>query len=461
MRKISEQLRNNLLLIAMVSIVFVTIIANISINLFFSNYIKASRTVDDLKVVSYIEKVYEDYEDYTPEAIMSIIHYAFSESVTVVLKDLKGQELWRSNSGDMMLGMNGTEVEDSSLSYRSYSMKQGDELIGFIDVGRAKSIVASLEDKKFLTAINSVFAVSFIFSMIIAILSSTRISRKFLQPIYRIKENIKLIEEGQYKCLKRVDTNTFELHEMYLSICELSERLNNQEQLRRRMTSDMAHELRTPVATLQSHVEAFMDGVWKPDMEKLSIIYDEITHLARLIQELSDLSIIENDKININEEKINLSTLLSNLLHRFEPLISSKKLTLIKSIEDNIFIFGDENHLNRIFINILSNAHKYTNEGGRILVYLSEDKENIKVIIEDTGIGISKEDIKLVFERFYRSDLSRSRGTGGTGIGLTITKTLVEANNGRIYLESEIGKGTRVICDFKRKKRMEEIKYEK
>jgi len=434
----------------MLSIVFVTIISNISINLFFSNYIKESRSRDDLKVVSYVEQVYEDYHDFTPDALMSIIHYAFSEAVTVILKDMSGNTIWSSNSGEMMSGMEGIEVSDSTLVFRNYPMEHGGKVIGSIDVGRPKSIIASIEDMRFLGTINIVFAVAFVFSVIIAIISSSRIAKRFLKPIYKIRENVDLIEGGRYKAVKEVETNTYELHEMSKSINDLAERLEKQELLRRRMTSDMAHELRTPLATIQSHIEAFIDGVWEPDVERLAIVHDEIIHLTKLIKELSDLSIIENDEIKINKSEMNLSRFMSNIVESFEPLIMGKNITINKEIHENIMVLGDKDHFNRILINILSNAYKYTNEGGQISVALKENHKTVEIIIEDTGIGIPKEDINLVFERFYRSDLSRSRGTGGTGIGLTITKTLVEANGGHISIESDLGKGTKVLCQFQR-----------
>lgn len=105
-------------------------------------------------------------------------------------------------------------------------------------------------------------------------------------------------------------------------------------------------------------------------------------------------------------------------------------------------------HLERIFINVLSNSYKYTNDEGEIFLGLKKEDQRARAVIKDNGIGIPEGDLKLVFERFYRSDISRSRGTGGTGIGLTITKTLVEANGGNITIESQVGQGTSVICEF-------------
>lgn len=449
-KKLSEELRNNFIIIAVLAIVFVTLVSNVSINMFFSDYLRSSRERDDEKVIAYVDKVFQDYKQLTPDAIMSIIHYAFSESVTVILKDNQGNSLWSSNSGDMMHCVDGTVVEESNLEFRTYPLNVKNTNIGFVDVGRVKSIINSIEDKQFITSINIVFGIAFLFSVIIAVIFSSRVSKKFLKPIYTLRENISLIEKGRYKELIPVDTKTHELHDMSISIEDLSERLNQQELLRRRMTTDMAHELRTPLSTLQSHIEAFMDGVWQVDLEKLSIVHGEVMHLTKLIKALSDLAIIENDEIKINKEEIDLSKVLRDEGESFEALAINKNITISYDLQEEVFVEGDRNHFHRIFINILSNSYKYTNEGGEILIALKTEGDGVEAVIKDNGIGIPKSDLKLVFERFYRSDMSRSRGTGGTGIGLTITKTLVEANGGTISIESEPGKGTIVRCHFKR-----------
>jgi signal transduction histidine kinase len=279
-------------------------------------------------------------------------------------------------------------------------------------------------------------------------ISSSRISRRFLEPIYLIKENARLIQDGKYKKLNEVRTNTFELHDLSQSVKELAERLEYQDTLRKRMTSDIAHELRTPLSTVQSHIEAFMDGVWEASPEKLSIIHNEIFRLTKLIKDLSDLSIIESDEIKLNKSRFNLSMLINNVIESFQLLFSEKNIHVQAEIQSGIELWGDADRLNQVFINILSNAFKYTNENGSVRISLEKQTDLIRAIVEDTGIGIPKEDIKHIFERFYRSDLSRNRGTGGTGIGLTITKAIIEAHNGRISVESEEGKGTKVIIEF-------------
>ena len=451
MIKISDQLRKYFVTISILSIAFITITTNLSINYFFSDYIRDSRSRDDVKVVQYVEQVYSNYEEFNSESLMIIMHYAFSEDVVIQIRDRDNNISWNSSTFGIDYGITDEYINnESNFSFRNYSFMYNGENIGSIDVGRPKSIISNIEDEKFLITINSIFGIASLLTLIIAYRSSNGISKKFLNPIYVIKENAKLIEQGKYKKLNEVETNTFELHELSVSVKELAERLNYQEALKRRMTTDIAHELRTPLAAIQSHIEAFMDGVWEPNDERLAVIHGEILRLTHLIKELSDLSIVEDDEIKLDADNVDLSVTLNDITDSYEPMFIEKNIKLNKNIQDNIVIVGDIDYLKRIFANILSNAYKYTNENGTVNVSLSQINDKIKISVSDTGIGIPKEDLKHIFERFYRSDLSRARETGGTGIGLTITKALVEAHGGTIKIDSEVGKGTNVIIELSR-----------
>lgn len=451
MIKISEQLRKYFVMISILSIAFITISSNIGINYFFSDYIRDSRSRDDLKVVQYVERVYSDYEELNSHSLMNIMHYAFSEDVIIQIRDKNNNISWNSSSYGTLYGMvDEYGNNEANFSFRSYPFIYNESEIGTIDVGRPKSIISNIEDEKFIVTINSIFALASVLTFIFAVRSSTRISKKFLNPIYAIKENAKLIEQGKYKSLNDINTNTFELYELSVSVKELAERLNYQEHLRKRMTTDIAHELRTPLAAIQSHIEAFMDGVWEPNDERLSVIHGEIIRLTKLIDELSELSIVEDDEINLKLSTINLSVVLNDIIDSYEPMFLDKNINLNKKIQNEVYMMGDMDYLKRIFVNILSNAIKYTNENGSASIFLEKIKDKIRITVNDTGIGIPKEDLKYIFERFYRSDLSRNRQTGGTGIGLTITKALVEAHEGTIKIDSEVGKGTSVIIEFNR-----------
>lgn len=449
MIKISNQLRKYFVIISILSIAFITITSNISINYFFSGYIRELRSKDDLKVVQYVENIYSNYEELNSHLFMNIMHYAFSEDVIIQINENNNNINWNSSLYGIMYGMEDEHSNNQDdFLYKSYPLIVNDINIGTVDVGRPRSIISNIEDKRFLIAINSIFVVASIISLIVAIRSSTHISKKFLNPIYEIKENAKLIEKGKYKKLIDVHTNTFELYELSVSVTELAERLSYQEALKRRMTTDIAHELRTPLAAIQSHIEAFMDKVWISNDERFEVIHKETVRLTKLIDELSELSIVEDDVINLKLRNVDISSILNEVLDSYESMFISKNIKLIKNIKNGINIMGDTDYLKRIFVNILSNAIKYSYENGTINVSLEEIDNKIKIMIKDTGIGIPKKDLKNIFERFYRSDLSRNRETGGTGIGLTITKALVEAHGGTIKIESEVDNGTNVIIIF-------------
>ncbi|WHH59977.1 HAMP domain-containing sensor histidine kinase [Petroclostridium sp. X23] len=455
MININNQLRKYFISIAIISVLFITIVSNISMNYFFTNYVKASRLQDDQKLVQYIERLYEDGGGILDErSLMNILHYSYSEAIDIKLKTNDNQVVWESGTSDIMMhGMMGGMIDRKAYSktnvvYKDYPMNYKEQQLGIISVGRPQSILVTTQDRGFVYTINGVYIAAFIFSMILAGILSMHVSKKFLKPIYSIKENAKLIENERYSQLHDVNTGTFELHDLSISIKELAEKLEYQDVLRKRLTTDIAHELRTPLATLQSHIEAFMDGVWEPTQEKLLGIHDEITRLTKLIKNLSDLSRIESEEIKLDLQPVNLSSILNNVVDNFEPLLISKDIKIKKYIQCDIEIMGDADRLNQIFINLLSNAYKYTNEEGQIIVRLTELKDKFSILIEDTGVGISKEDLSHIFERFYRGDVSRSRETGGTGIGLTITKALIEAHKGSVKIESEVSKGTKVMISF-------------
>jgi signal transduction histidine kinase len=209
------------------------------------------------------------------------------------------------------------------------------------------------------------------------------------------------------------------------------------------LTQDISHELRTPLTILQSHIEAISDGIWEPTPEKLAICKNEVERLIKLVEQLKDLTDIENHTIAREIERYNLSESIMQILEAFTLEFKEKDIKLVTNITQNVYIYGDKDKIGRAIINIISNALKYTNPWGSVYVSLNDAKNDIKITIEDTGIGIDQKDLPYIFERFYRSDESRSRKTGGTGIGLTIAKTLIETHGGKITVESQKGRGTR------------------
>ncbi len=223
------------------------------------------------------------------------------------------------------------------------------------------------------------------------------------------------------------------------------------EQSRRDFVADVSHELRTPLTTIKSYSETLAD---MPDCDRelqvrfLQVIANEADRMARIIRDLLTLSELDADKsIYKNPEPINVRDMVSSIVERMDITAKKREQTLVyHPINELPTISGHPDSLERIIINIISNALKYTPSGGKIEVYTSKVYKDICIKVVDNGIGISKEQLPNIFDRFYRVDKARSRDTGGTGLGLAIAKQTLESGfNGKIIINSELNKGTEVI----------------
>ena len=173
--------------------------------------------------------------------------------------------------------------------------------------------------------------------------------------------------------------------------------------------------------------------------------HEEIERLIKLVNSLRNLSRLEEVNLVLNRSSFNIGELLINIIKNFEPMYSKKKYKLSINSMPTIEVFMDKDKIIQIMDNVLSNAYKYLKNNGEVYLTLKKVQANIIIEVKDNGIGISKKDLPYIFERFYRSDKSRSRNTGGSGIGLTITKALVKAHGGKIDVYSEDGKGSKFV----------------
>lgn len=220
------------------------------------------------------------------------------------------------------------------------------------------------------------------------------------------------------------------------------------EQERRDFVSNVSHELRTPLTSMRSYLEALNDGAWKdPEVapEFLRVTQEETERMIRMISDLLSLSRIDSQRSQLQPELINLNEMMGYILDRFDMMIQSNDLPyhIVRDFtKRSIWVEVDNDKLMQVFDNILNNALKYSPDGGTITVRLHETHQNVVVSISDEGLGIPKKDLNKVFDRFYRVDKARSRAMGGTGLGLAIAKEVVKQHRGRIWVESEEGKGS-------------------
>ncbi|MGG1574160.1 sensor histidine kinase [Fictibacillus sp. NRS-1165] len=235
-----------------------------------------------------------------------------------------------------------------------------------------------------------------------------------------------------------------ELNELGQSLNELAALLKNQEAVRKNMTSDIAHELRTPLATLKSHLEAIEDGIFEATPDRMHSFREEIERLILLVQDLEQLTTFEAPDFILEKKQEELDLVILQSISTLKQSFDQKGVDVKYSDSVRINLWLDKKRMVQLFINLLTNALKFTPSGGNVIITSQKEPDTVFITIKDTGIGIPEEDVKKVFERFYRSEKSRNRQFGGSGIGLTIAKQLVEAHGGTIWITSVLGEGTTV-----------------
>lgn len=278
------------------------------------------------------------------------------------------------------------------------------------------------------------------------------LSRKMSLPLLEMERATREIARGNLN----VRVNTLpndELGSLGKAINYLAVETNEYRTKRSELFANISHELRTPITYLKGYANALRNNLYKTEEEKqqyLNIIENESDHILRLINDLFDLSKMEEGRINLQVEAINIIEILETSILKIELEIEKKGLNLVVGMDkDDLIISADGNRMEQIFINLFVNAIRYTTEGS-IYIRAWGDKDNVHVVIEDTGIGIPEEELPLIFERFHRVEKSRSRDYGGTGLGLAIVKNLVEIQHGTVTVSSEKNKGTRFELSFPR-----------
>ncbi|MDF2533440.1 MAG: two-component sensor histidine kinase, partial [Clostridia bacterium] len=296
-------------------------------------------------------------------------------------------------------------------------------------------------DLEFINSLNIVFIGVGVLALVSAIVLGNLIARGISRPIKNVISTAQGISRGNLDN-KIVEQSTIrEIDSLTGSINSMADILKQQEQLRKRLTADVAHELRTPLTTLQSHLEAMIDGIWEADSARLRSCHDEIIRISRLVGDLEKLARYEGENIILNKTEFDLVELIKSIAMNFEKKMLDKNISISISNEP-VEIFADKDKISQVVINLFSNAIKYAKEGGNVALSVFVEEGRTIMKIKDTGIGIEKEHLQRIFERFYRVDSSRSRLTGGSGIGLTITKAIIEAHGGTIEVQSEVGEGT-------------------
>jgi signal transduction histidine kinase len=232
----------------------------------------------------------------------------------------------------------------------------------------------------------------------------------------------------------------------------MSSELSRSVNARKQMTADIAHELRTPLSLILGHAEAVHDGVLPPTRENFEIIREEATRLEHLVNDLRILSLADAGELTITLQTIEPERLLQEVAALYQVQTQRKNISLELDITASLStIEVDPGRMTQVLTNILDNALRHTPEGGTIILSAREVNDQVELAVQDSGPGLKAEDLDRIFNRFYRTDVSRQREDGGSGLGLAIAKSIVQAHGGQVSAESEVGKGLKIIIALPKK----------
>mgnify|MGYP000898504687 CR=1 FL=1 len=438
------------IILLLVSLIF--FFTNVVLEKYFQNYIIRQQEERNKEVVSLINQQCKGDDIWNREVIEDIGIYALENGLIVRVKDNKGKVIWDAtvHNNGLCTQMLSHMAENMKSRYKNfngeyventYPLLKENGMFGVVEIGYYGPFYFNDSDLDFINSLNKVLIGIGLLSLLLAVTFGTIIARRLSQPISRVIRATQIIAKGDYRDRIIEKSSTKEIGQMTAAINNLAETLEKQEALRKRMSLDVAHEFRTPIATLQSHLEAMIDGIWEPDATRLKSCHEEVLRIGRMVRDIEQLAKLEGSNLVLNKENVDLSELIRTIVHNFESDFKNKGVTL-KVNSKKCVISADRDKISQIVVNLLSNALKYTSEGGTVEVEVKGMDKDAAIIVRDNGSGIAEEDLPNIFERFYRADRSRNRKTGGSGIGLTIVKSLVDAHRGRIEVKSEPGKGS-------------------
>ncbi|MGE5474385.1 MAG: sensor histidine kinase [Ignavibacteriales bacterium] len=441
----------------------VILTASLALSVGYSDYVFKDKQQEQLKSAKKISRLVGNYKNniinkQELDSSINSIGYVTDSSIYVINANLKAIENWKSiKIGEDLeepfllkdlrkVLSNNTVFRKSQYSskfnmdmvFTGFPLLEGKEVKGAILIFSPVNTI----EKDVATINLTIFVCAIILTLVSAVIIYF-ISRRISRPIIQMTSAAIKITEGEKVGEIYAKTND-EIEKLADAFNTMNKRLEVTENVRREFIANVSHDLRTPLTSINGFVQGMIDGLIKPENypKYLAIIKDEINRLMKLTGEVLEIAKIQGGAVNINITQISAIDVIGQVVSSLEIAANQKKINMIMECPEELYIMADLDRLKQILSNLLSNAVKYSGEGSEVKISVEEENDLVKFIIKDNGQGISDEDIKHIFDKFYRGDKSR-QNDGGTGLGLNIAKSLVELHGGKIWAESEQGKGTR------------------
>lgn len=306
-------------------------------------------------------------------------------------------------------------------------------------------------EQNFLSRINTSLWIAGLIATVVAMVLGLLLTRQITRPVRALTKGARHIAKGDLDYRVKIKSKD-EIGELALSFNSMADSLEKGKQARRRLATDIAHELRTPLSVIEGMVDGMLDGVFEPTRDNLNSIKEETALLTRLISDLRELSLAESGQLKLELAPTDLTALVQRKLSQAELKAQEKDIELkVHTARQIPKANADSTRIEQVMGNLIDNAIRHTPAKGSITVSIDMvasdhahqiDQPHLIISVADTGEGIPAEHLPGIFERFYRVEDSRSRSAGGAGLGLAIVKQMVEAHGGKVWVESEPGRGS-------------------
>ena len=332
----------------------------------------------------------------------------------------------------------GTSISEQTLNEGTKINFNG-QIIGWVLVGyNTEDIFLTKFIKTFNVRLIYISLLIGIAGIIVAFILSSQMTRP-LRDLIKATKNISAGNLNENVKISDID----EIGILGNSFNQMAQRLQNAEKRRQQIVADMSHELRNPLSVVQANLEGMIDGILPSKTENIEKVHQQTIILSKLIEDLRLISMAESGELRLYKQKTDINALTQKILDDFKITIQKKNIKLETEISTTpILISIDPIRIEQVLNNIISNALRYVAKNDSIFIQIKENLKTIEIIIKDSGPGIEKNKQRYIFDRFYRVDKSRSRQEGGSGLGLSIAKELIQAHEGTISLKSDLGKGT-------------------
>lgn len=434
------------LVVSLIGILAVSFFIQYGFEESFKSYLAGNREKKIDRVLVEVEKDYKKNGHFSSDPAYGILHeFAMADQLYFKLYDNLGRlQLDSSRIRGLMnsLGLTEPVTNGEEWHSKSYLVKVDGKVAGKLVAIYPEGLIDN--EYTFLQTIQLYIYAAVCLTIVLAIVFSMIFSKKLTSGLKRLLFATKELRQHNLDIRIPLSGLPAEIKQLAISFNNLAESLSKEEMLRKNFTGDLAHELRTPLATLRSQIEAYQDGIWEPTPQRLQQSHEELMRLVRLVNELEKLLAAENPQIRLEKVDLEAGSVLADVWEMFLPIFKEKGVELeILKPEEETWFKADKDRLIQILSNVVNNALKYTPEGKSVrLSVVSDTEDYVGFRIEDEGSGMDEEDLPHIFERFYRGDKSRDRKTGGVGIGLSIVKALMDAHDGLIKVKSRLAIGT-------------------